>query len=207
MGLGQIQTSDKEQFLIIPIRACANIEVCVFSTYAHGCISVQCISMQRCNFNAFQGKKHRLLHRRFVGLRPEFCRSAALSKATALLHLAGEQLFPGPFPPFQQSSWARDIHRRGGRAAIPSPLPCPPRSETASSPRCKIWHLPGTWILGTLPGCGAAGGEHDLGLSRRVLLPKGKCEMLEGAWVRQQVKSFVELEGLKYLFLHYCSEE
>lgn len=153
--LGQIQTSDKEQFLIAPIRARANIEVCVFPIHTHSCISARWTSVQECNFDAFQCKKQRPLHRRFVGVRPEFCRSAALSGAAALLRSAGERLFPGPSPPSQQSTSARGTYRRGGEMAAHSPWPCLPRSEAAASLGCNIWCLPEAWVVGTLPGYGA----------------------------------------------------
>lgn len=152
--LGQIQTSDKEQFLIAPIRARADIEVCVFPIPAHGCISARWTSVQERNFDAFQCKKQRPLHWRFVGLRPEFCRSAALRGAAALLRSAGKWLFPGPSPTSQQSALVRGTHRRGGEMAAHSPRPCLPRSEAASSLGCNIWCLPEAWVVGMLPGCG-----------------------------------------------------
>lgn len=72
---------------------------------------------------------------------------------------------------------------------------------------CNIWLLPGAWISGALPGYGAVWWEHDPGASGRGLLPKDECEMLEGAWVWQRMKSSIEFKGLSYIYLHYSSEE
>lgn len=122
----------------------------------------------------FQCEKHRPPYAKGLrGYSLNFAGQLALSRATAFLHLAGEQLFHGPFPPRCSDAVGLAVPPGEGQSGHP------PRSEVGES------IISGMSYLGLVGGLdignaarvgGCRGGEHD----RRAVPPEGECERLEG---------------------------